>query len=312
MIDEIYDYYEKRLSTSNSILKMRGIDEEINKLPLGINLDIANILSTIDIYDYDEKKAAKKIKEAYVEVFKEGIYLGIGFGKILKFNYAKSHPENYVECLEEDYQHFTFYDFKIEVLKKIIPPIKVKKFTQERHPKEINYRNESFEDIRSYTCINVETQWEDKFDFEVNPDAKEMEDYIRQREVKSYEDNEELKKCVDDLKMGIQNILFQKFFEALEVDLEKAENGCENNLRFDEETAKDVFISPVFSNLEGEFKIRELINRYLIYVFNEGKIIGLLNGIKIVLEDIQNDRLDYEEMNSMSSRESFLYIKEGL
>ena len=49
-----------------------------------------------------------------------------------------------------------------------------------------------------------------------------------------------------------------------------------------------------------------------IYVFDEGKIIGLLNGTKMVIEDIQNEKLDYEKMNAMNPKESFDYIKEGL
>ncbi len=312
MIDEIYENYENRLSSSNFILKKRGINQDINKLHLGVNLDIENILSPLELFDIDEEEIGKKIKEAYVEIFKEGIYLGIGFGKILKFNYAKSSPENYVECLEEDCEHYTIYDFKVEVMKKIIPPIKVKKYTQEEDPKEIDYKNEKFEDIRSLICINIETDWEDYLDFEVNSNVNEMKNYILQREVKAYLENDELRECIDGLKRGIRKTLFKKFFETLDIDPKKAKICCESNLRFDEDTAKDVFVSPVFVNLEGEFKIRELVNKYLFYVFNEGKIIGLLNGTKMVLDDIQNDRLDYDEMNSMSPDETFEYVKEGL
>ena len=312
MIDEIYENYEKRLSSSNPILKRRGIDKDINELHLGVNLDIENILSPLDLFDCDDEKLAGKIKEAYVEIFKEGIYLGIGFGKILKFNDAKASPENYVECLEEETKHYTLYDFKVEVMKIIIPPIKVKKFTKEKIPKEIDYRNEKFEDIRSFICINIETVWEDRLDLEINANVQEMDDYIKKREVLSFIENEELKECVDGLKKDIQKILFEKFFNALNIDIQKAEQRCQNNLRFDEETAEDIFASPLFSNLEGEFKVKELVNKYLIHVFNEGKIIGLLNGTKMVIDDIQSDRLDYEEMRSMSSKEKFDYIKEGL
>ena len=51
MIDKIYENYEIRLSMSNPILKMRGIDENINELPIGINLDIENILSPFELFD---------------------------------------------------------------------------------------------------------------------------------------------------------------------------------------------------------------------------------------------------------------------
>ena len=96
MIDKIYENYEVRLSMSNPILKMRGIDENINELPIGVNLDIENILSPFELFDNNEN-TQEKIKEAYIEIFKEGIYLGIGFGKIIEFNYAKSNPERFIE-----------------------------------------------------------------------------------------------------------------------------------------------------------------------------------------------------------------------
>ena len=252
MIDKIYENYEVRLSMSNPILKMRGIDENINELPIGVNLDIENILSPFELFDNNEN-TQEKIKEAYIEIFKEGIYLGIGFGKIIEFNY-----------------------------------------------------------VHSILCVNLETDWEDLLELEINRNVKEIDNYILKEEMKSFTSDEELKVLVDGLKKEIQMKLFEKFFESLDIDLDKAHHISKNKLRFNEETAEDIFVSNVFSKLEGEYEVIELINKYLIYVFNEGKIIGLLNGTKMVIEDIQNEKLDYEKMNAMNPKESFDYIKEGL
>ena len=311
MIDKIYENYEVRLSMSNPILKMRGIDENINELPIGVNLDIENILSPFELFDNNEN-TQEKIKEAYIEIFKEGIYLGIGFGKIIEFNYAKSNPERFIECFEDNAEIYTSYDFKIEVMTKVIPPISVKKFTQEENPKEVEFKSERFKEIHSILCVNLETDWEDLLELEINRNVKEIDNYILKEEMKSFTSDEELRVLVDGLKKEIQMKLFEKFFESLDIDLDKAHHISKNKLRFNEETAEDIFVSNVFSKLEGEYEVIELINKYLIYVFNEGKIIGLLNGTKMVIEDIQNEKLDYEKMNAMNPKESFDYIKEGL
>ena len=216
MIDKIYENYEVRLSMSNPILKMRGIDENINELPIGINLDIENILSPFELFDKDEN-AQKKIKEAYIEIFKEGIYLGIGFGKIIEFNYAKSKPERFIECYSDNAEIYTSYDFKVEVMTKVIPPISIKKFTQEENPQEIECNSERFKEIHSILCVNLETDWEDLLELEINRNVKEIDNYILKEEIKSFTADEELRTLVDGLKKEIQMILWVFLYMKLEM-----------------------------------------------------------------------------------------------
>lgn len=313
MIDEIYEQYEKRLSRANTILQARDVEKDINEIPLAVNVDIESILTPFDVFDgYDEDEIALRIREAYIEVFKEGIYLGLGLGKILKFEFAKLKPENYVGCLEEDAKSYTKYEFRIEVMNKIIPPIKVGKFTREENPKEVYFRNDRLSDIQEILCVNIDTLWEEDLDHLVDFNIGAMEDFIHRKEVKAYSEDEELKGYVDELKRKIQDRLFEDFFEHFDIGPKKAQHIGKNTLRFNEETAEDVFASELFSKLEGEFEIKELVNKYLIHGYNEGKTIGLLNGISIVIKDLQSGRLDYDMMNAMSSEESFKYIKEGL
>ena len=115
----------------------------------------------------------------------------------------------------------------------------------------------------------------------------------------------------DEIKNQYSNIndkLFEKLFNILEVNLNNAERACQNYYRFDTFTAHDMFVSNLFANLEGEFEARELINFYLKYVFFKGIDIGILNGKMFFVYDIQEGFLNYYKIQNMNSEEKSRYL----
>ena len=107
---------------------------------------------------------------------------------------------------------------------------------------------------------------------------------------------------------NINDKLFEKLFNILEVNLNNAERACQNYYRFDTFTAHDMFVSNLFANLEGEFEARELINFYLKYVFFKGIDIGILNGKMFFVYDIQEGFLNYYKIQNMNSEEKSRYL----
>ena len=116
--------------------------------------------------------------------------------------------------------------------------------------------------------------------------------------------SEELKKRYST----VNDTLFEKLFNILEVNLNNAERACQNYYRFDTFTAHDMFVSDLFANLEGEFEAKELVNLYLKYVFNKGMDIGILNGKMFFVYDIQEGFLNYYKIQNMDCNEKSRYL----
>ena len=86
LINEIYDLYEKHLEITEPVLKNMGVEDNIHNYLIDVNIDLEILLESNDIIRYEHDELPEKIKQAYDEIFKEGILFGIIVGKIIKLN----------------------------------------------------------------------------------------------------------------------------------------------------------------------------------------------------------------------------------
>ena len=124
----------------------------------------------------------------------------------------------------------------------------------------------------------------------------------------SFLDEEKINGELKEKYSTINEDLFEKLFHNLEVNLNNAERACQNYYRFDTFTAHDMFVSDLYSNLEGEFEAKELVNLYLKHVFFKGVDIGILNGKMFFIYDIQEGFLNYYKIQNMNSAEKSRYL----
>ena len=290
LINEIYELYEKHLEITEPVLKDMGVEDNIHNYLIDVNIDLEILLESNDLIQYEHDELREKIKQAYDEIFKEGILFGIIVGKIIKLNNCLENKEKYGEYLDRNYDYYTEYSFKIDFFKKTIPPIKIRKSTRETNPRQLNYRNKKYEEKRKVDGINVS--------------CEQIKDSYYMNFLEDERISEELKKRYST----VNDTLFEKLFNILEVNLNNAERACQNYYRFDTFTAHDMFVSDLFANLEGEFEAKELVNLYLKYVFNKGMDIGILNGKMFFVYDIQEGFLNYYKIQNMDCNEKSRYL----
>ena len=308
LVNEIYELYEKHLELTEPVLKDIGVDANIHNYLIDVNIDLEILLESNDLIKYDHDKLQEKIKEAYDEVFKEGILFGIIVGKIIKLNNCLENKEKYNDYLEREYDYYTEYNFKIDFFKKTIPPIKIRKSTRESSPRQLNYRNKKYEEKREVDGIDVNCEMVKDGIYTINEEIIEYKERIERNGIISFLESEGIDDGLNDKFSDINDRLFEKLFNILEVNLNNAERACQNFYRFDTFTAHDMFVSDIFANLEGEFEAKELVELYLKYVFFKGLDIGILNGKMFFIYDIQEGFLNYYKIQNMDSNEKSRYL----
>ncbi|MCQ2961876.1 MAG: hypothetical protein MJ235_06015 [archaeon] len=308
LVNEIYELYEKHLELTEPVLKDIGVDANIHNYLIDVNIDLEILLESNDLIKYDHDKLQEKIKEAYDEVFKEGILFGIIVGKIIKLNNCLENKEKYSDYLEREYDYYTEYNFKIDFFKKTIPPIKIRKSTRESSPRQLNYRNKKYEEKREVDGIDVNCEMVKDGIYTINEEIIEYKERIERNGIISFLESEGIDDGLNDKFSDINDRLFEKLFNILEVNLNNAERACQNFYRFDTFTAHDMFVSDIFANLEGEFEAKELVELYLKYVFFKGLDIGILNGKMFFIYDIQEGFLNYYKIQNMDCNEKSRYL----
>ena len=308
LINEIYELYEKHLEITEPLLRDMGVEDDIHKYLLDVNIDLEILLESNDLIKYGHDELQEKIKQAYDEIFKEGILFGIIVGKIIKLNNCLENKEKYNEYLDREYDYYTEYSFKIDFFKKVIPPIKIRKSTRETSPRQLNYRNKKYEEKREVNGINVSCEQIKDSAYTINEEILEYEGRIRKNGIISFLDDEKINGELKSKYSTINDDLFEKLFNILEVNLNNAERACQNYYRFDTFTAHDMFVSDLFSNLEGEFEARELVDLYLKHVFFKGVEIGILNGKMFFIYDIHEGFLNYYKIQNMTDEEKNRYL----
>lgn len=308
LVNEIYDLYEKHLEITEPVLKNMGVEDNIHNYLIDVNIDLEILLESNDLIKYEHDELREKIKQAYDEIFKEGILFGIIVGKIIKLNNCLESKDKYNEYLERNYDYYTEYNFKIDFFKKVIPPIKIRKSTRESRPRQLNYRNKKYEEKRKIDGINVSCEEIPNSDYAINREIIEYKKKIEKMGVVKFLEAEEINGELIKRYSNITDRLFEKLFKILEVNLNNAERACQNFYRFDTFTAHDMFVSNLFASLEGEFEAKELVNLYLKYVFFKGIDIGILNGKMFFVYDIQEGFLNYYKIQNMDRDEKSRYL----
>ena len=308
LINEIYELYEKHLEITEPVLKDMGVEDNIHNYLIDVNIDLEILLESNDLIQYEHDELREKIKQAYDEIFKEGILFGIIVGKIIKLNNCLENKEKYGEYLDRNYDYYTEYSFKIDFFKKTIPPIKIRKSTRETNPRQLNYRNKKYEEKRKVDGINVSCEQIKDSYYTINEEVLEYKERIEKIGIMNFLEDERISEELKKRYSTVNDTLFEKLFNILEVNLNNAERACQNYYRFDTFTAQDMFVSDLFANLEGEFEAKELVNLYLKYVFNKGMDIGILNGKMFFVYDIQEGFLNYYKIQNMDCNEKSRYL----
>ena len=305
LINEIFELYEKHLEITEPVLKNMGVEDNIHNYLIDVNIDLEILLESNDLIKYEHDELREKIKQAYDEIFKEGILFGIIVGKIIKLNNCLESKEKYNEYLERNYDYYTEYSFKIDFFKKVIPPIKIRKSTRETNPQQLSYRNKKYEEKRKVDGINVSCEQIKDSIYAINEEIIEYKERIKDIGINNFLEEEKINGELKNKYSNINDSLFEKLFHVLEVNLNTA---CQNYYRFDTFTAHDMFVSDLFANLEGEFEAKGLVNLYLEYVFYKGLDIGILNGKMFFIYDIQEGFLNYYKIQNMDSDEKSRYL----
>ena len=308
LINEIYELYEKHLEITEPVLKDMGVEDNIHNYLIDVNIDLEILLESNDLIQYEHDELREKIKQAYDEIFKEGILFGIIVGKIIKLNNCLKKKKKYGEYLDRNYDYYTEYSFKIDFFKKTIPPIKIRKSTRETNPRQLNYRNKKYEEKRKVDGINVSCEQIKDSYYTINEEVLEYKERIEKIGIMNFLKEERISEELKKRYSTVNDTLFEKLFNILEVNLNNAERACQNYYRFDTFTAHDMFVSDLFANLEGEFEAKELVNLYLKYVFNKGMDIGILNGKMFFVYDIQEGFLNYYKIQNMDCNEKSRYL----
>ena len=308
LINEIYELYEKHLEITEPVLKDMGVEDNIHNYLIDVNIDLEILLESNDLIQYEHDELREKIKQAYDEILKEGILFGIIVGKIIKLNNCLENKEKYGEYLDRNYDYYTEYSFKIDFFKKTIPPIKIRKSTRETNPRQLNYRNKKYEEKRKVDGINVSCEQIKDSYYTINEEVLEYKERIEKIGIMNFLEDERISEELKKRYSTVNDTLFEKLFNILEVNLNNAERACQNYYRFDTFTAHDMFVSDLFANLEGEFEAKELVNLYLKYVFNKGMDIGILNGKMFFVYDIQEGFLNYYKIQNMDCNEKSRYL----
>ena len=310
--EEIFKLFESNIEYAEPVIESMGIESSILKLPIDVNVDMEIILEANDLIKYNHDELETRMKTAYDEIFKEGIVFGIVAGKILKIDNCIKDENKYNEYLSRDFDSYTDFNLKIDFLKRTIPPIKIRKSTREKVPRQLNYENKKYEQERLLRAINVECKTSSDCIYGINDELIMFKNKIKDEGISDFlrieNTNGELKKYYEN----IDEKLFNKFFEVLGIELSNAKRACENYYRFDTKTAHDMFISNLFSTLEGEFEGRELVKHYIRNVFFKGVDIGMLCGKMFFVFDIQSGFLTYDEIKDMDSDYKTKYLVKEL
>lgn len=268
MIDEIFEEY-KNQEKENIILMAEhfGIGVKTLLSP-NANHDLIVILDSVKLLN-EEVDSFKIIDEFYEKIVKEGILLGMGFGKahmikkILEFPLEKSEILNI--DLEEYYQYFPKFD---------------------------------------ETICDFEKVWDngmERLKVSMNDKPSDLEIEI---EGIAY-----VSKIIDRNHKELKKILFEEFMDDFSINRKKSKYICHKKIRIDSETLKPLIRSRFFKDKTGKEKVKRIIEDYFELMVDTGLDIGIRTGLRLVIEDIQKGVMPYEILKNLSETEIMMYIQ---
>ena len=268
MIDEIFQEYKKQES-DNIILMTKhfGIDVKCLLYP-NINNDLIVILDNVNLLN-DEVDSFKRIDVFYEKIVKEGILLGIGFGKAHMIKKILEFPISKREIFDMDLKEYHEY----------YPPF-----------------DESKSDFEKVEEDGIERLKVSRND---NPSDLEVEiatvAYIA--------------KIIDDKHKELKKILFEEFLDEFEIDKKKSKFTVNKKIKIDSEKLNPLLRSRFFKDKKGNYKIKKIINDYFEFMIDIGLDIGIRTGLRLVIEDIQKEIMPYELLGNLSETETMMYIQ---
>ena len=268
MIDEIFQEYKKQ-ENDNIILMTKhfGIDVKCLLYP-NINNDLIVILDNVNLLN-DEVDSFKRIDVFYEKIVKEGILLGIGFGKAHMIKKILEFPISKREIFDMDLKEYHEY----------YPPF-----------------DESKSDFEKVEEDGIERLKVSRND---NPSDLEVEiatvAYIA--------------KIIDDNHKELKKILFEEFLDEFEIDKKKSKFTVNKKIKIDSEKLNPLLRSRFFKDKKGNYKIKKIINDYFEFMIDIGLDIGIRTGLRLVIEDIQKEIMPYELLGNLSETETMMYIQ---
>ena len=130
---------------------------------------------------------------------------------------------------------------------------------------------------------------------------KKMEELIRGD--LSSEDEEMLFDVIRESRMDT-------LFDALDVDRDKLAKAKKKIIKLHPQSEKWPFISTLYRDHKGKYKVETLINEYHDSTLAEGLQFGITYGNKFIAEDIQNGRFSRDDILNMTKEELNIYCDE--
>ena len=268
MIDEIFNNFEKQQNENFKLMgKHFGLESEFISKP-NANHDLIVILDSVNLLN-EEVDSFKLIDDFYEKTVKEGILLGLGFGKAHMIKKALEMPMTKDEILR----------INLDEYNELFPKFDESKSTF----------NEWKEDGMNRAKIVMED------------DISDLEKEVKQVHL--------ISKIIDKNHKEIKKILFEGFLDGFEIDRKKARYGFKKSIKLDSKNLNPQIRSRFFKDRTGKYKIKEIIDEYFDLMIDTGMNIGIKVGFRIVIEDIKNGRINFELLKYLSETEIMMYIQ---
>jgi len=114
------------------------------------------------------------------------------------------------------------------------------------------------------------------------------------------EDNKKVEEMMNHLKEEYLNTLF----ENLHIDKSKLDQMKNKKLSVEDMC----LMSTLYRDKKGEFTLEELTDEYYYSILKEGVLFGLDYGKKIIIDDIQSNKLSKEAIINMSVEDVMNYF----
>lgn len=268
MIDEIFEKYEKQQKENFQLMiKHFGIEGKLLSKP-NANHDLIVILDSVNFLN-EEIDSFKLIDEFYEKIVKEGILLGIGFGKAHMIK----------KVLEFEMSKREILDINLEEYKQYFPKFDSSKSDFDK------------EDENGIERLKISMHEE--------PSALEVE--IKKLGF--------ISKLIDKNHKELKKILYEQFLEEFQIERKEARYKCKKRIKIDSELLKPQLRSRFFKDKSGKYKIKKIIEEYFEMMIDMGLDIGIRAGLRLVIEDIQNEKMPYELLKNLGETEIMMYIQ---
>ena len=219
MIDEIFQEYKKQ-ETENIFLMTKhfGIDVKCLLYP-NMNNDIIAILDSVNLLN-DEIDSYNIIDDFYEKIIKEGILLGLGFGKAHMIKKILECPMRKSEILDIDLKEYDEY----------YPPFDGSKSEAET----INENG-----IERLTV----SRNDEPSDLEIEISGVA---YIC--------------KIIDNNHKELKKLLYEQFLEEFKIERKKAKFTCHKKIKIDSDKLKPLIKSRFFKEKKGKYKKITTVN----------------------------------------------------